>query len=230
MEAAPVCLKGPRVTIRPLTRDDLDAIAAWPPSTDPLYKLFDWPAHSLIERAMWFSHLMHDQTRVYYAVEDEVQRLIGRLSLREIQGHDCARMGIGFGAPFVGQGYGTEALGLFLGYYFMELGFERIVLDVAAINERAIRCYERCGFQYVGSHYQGIGDREDIAFLERKEYRHLARFFQISRYRSRMLFYDMALDRSTWLEWQRGENDCAGTSTHRSARTCRAVGTSAKAR
>jgi RimJ/RimL family protein N-acetyltransferase len=208
MEAAAICLKGPRVLIRPMKREDLDVISNWPPSNDPLYRLFDWPVYSAIERTMWFSYLMRDQRRVYYAVEDEEHVLIGRISLREIQERQSARMGIGFGAPFVGQGYGTEALSLFLHYYFLELGFECIVLDVAAINERAIRCYEHCGFKHVGSHYQGVGSDKDTAFLQQKEYKHLARFFQISRHRRRMIFYDMALEKSDWLAQQKGQTAC----------------------
>ena len=203
MEAEDIRLKGLRVTVRPLQRQDLDEMETWPRFDDPLYRLFDWSVSSSTQNDAWFSYLLTDQARVYYAVEDEQGRLIGRLSLRDIRRHWSARLGIGFGAPFVGQGYGTEALQVFLHYFFTELGFERMVLDVAAVNVRAVRCYERCGFKQTGSDYMHIDGDDDISFLERPEYSHLKQFFKISGSSRRMLFYDMELEKQDWLQQQR---------------------------
>ena len=141
MRAEDIRLTGPRVTIRPLRKRDLDTMSSWATFDDPLYRLFDWPRRPAMENGMWFAELMRDRTRVYYAVEDERHTLIGRISLRDIRGRQSARLGIGFGTDFVSQGYGSEALRVFLRYYFGELGFRRLVLDVSAINLRAIRCY-----------------------------------------------------------------------------------------
>jgi len=101
---------GDRITIRPLTRDDLRVMSKWPRFQDPLYRLFDWPKRSEASDDLWFHQLMRDKTRVYYAVVNEVHELIGRISLREIDGQKSARLGIGFGPDYVDQGYGTEAL------------------------------------------------------------------------------------------------------------------------
>jgi diamine N-acetyltransferase len=199
MKIEDIRLRGPRVTIRPLRKGDLDVMSTWSTSDDPLYRLFDWPSRASLENGIWFSELMHDNTRVYYAVEDERQVLIGRISLRDIRGHDSARLGIGFGTDFVSQGYGTESLRIFLRYFFLDLGFRRMVLDVSAINERAIRCYERCGFERVGTHYQYLGRDSDIAFLKQERYRHLSRFVQRRGRRHYMLAYDMVLERELWL-------------------------------
>lgn len=205
MEAEDICLKGQRVTVRPLKRQDLDEMETWPRFDDPLYRLFDWPASSSVQNDAWFSYLLTDQARVYYAVEDEQGHLIGRLSLRDMRRHWSARLGIGFGAPFVGQGYGTEALQVFLNYFFTELEFERMVLDVAAVNIRAVRCYERCGFKQAGSNYRQMDGDDDISFLERPEYSHLKQFFKLSASRKQMLFYDMVLEKQDWLRQQRKE-------------------------
>jgi len=200
--AEDVQIRGPRVTIRPLRKVDLDIMSTWEPFEDPIERLFDWPARTPEENSMWYAGLVSDKTRVYYGVENEYHDLIGRVSLREIAGRS-ARLGIGFGTHYVGRGYGTEALRVFLGYCFEELGFDRIVLDVAAINRRAIRCYERCGFKYVGSHYVYAGTDVDIAFLKEERYQHLKRFFRKRGYRSWMLSYDMVLSKQDWLAQQR---------------------------
>ena len=90
---------------------------------------------------------------------------------------ESSRLGIGFGEQYVSQGYGSEALLLFLRYYFRRLGFERMVLDVAAINLRALRLYERCGFERVGSSYEPLPYQADIGFLNEDAYRHLMRCY-----------------------------------------------------
>ncbi len=198
MKPRNIALHGPRVTIRPLRRPDLDTMSSWPRFDDPLDRLFDWPRRSPRENDAWFTHLMRDRARVYYAIENESHELIGRISLREIRGRRSARLGIGLGPQFVGRGYGSEALRVFLGYYFAELGFARMVLDVAAVNERAIRCYERCGFRYIGVHYQEIAPGHNLAFLDEERYRSLRRYFVRHGSRAQMLHYDMVLNKEDW--------------------------------
>ena len=202
MRAPDVYLEGRRVVIRPLTRDDLRVMSRWPRFQDPLYRLFDWPKRSETSDDLWFGQLMRDRSRVYYAVDNEVHELIGRISLREMNRHKSARLGIGFGPDYVDQGYGTEALSVFLDHFFNDLGFERMVLDVAAVNQRALRCYKRCGFRSVASHYQYAGGDSEIQFLRQEAYRDLRRFFRRERYRTTMLAYDMELERKDWLVLQ----------------------------
>jgi RimJ/RimL family protein N-acetyltransferase len=202
VKAPDIRLKGERVTIRPLTRQDLRTMSRWPSFDDPLYRIFDWPKRSELSDDLWFYQLMRDKGRVYFAIENENGELIGRLSLREVKKRTSARLGIGFGPQYVGQGYGTEALRLFLRYYFQEMRFERMVLDVAAVNERAVRCYERCGFRHVGEHYQYAGNDSDLAFLDESSYDHLRHFFKRDHYRNMVLTYDMELLRKDWLAEQ----------------------------
>lgn len=202
MKAPDICLKGKRVTIRPLTRQDLRTMAKWPSFDDPLYRLFDWPKRSELSDDLWFYQLVRDKSRIYFAVDDEDGELIGRLSLRDIKRRISARLGIGFGPQYVSQGYGTEALQLFLGYFFQGMHFESMVLDVAAVNVRAVRCYERCGFQRINEHYQYAGSDGDLAFLNQPAYADLRHFFRRDRYRNTVLAYDMELRREDWLAEQ----------------------------
>jgi RimJ/RimL family protein N-acetyltransferase len=177
-------------------------MSKWETFEDPLYRLFDWPRRGAVENGLWYAELVRDRRRVYYAVDNERQTLIGRISLREIRGRESARLGIGFGMQYVSQGYGTEALRLFLGYYFERLGFQRMVLDVAAINVRAVRCYERCGFKRTGSSYQSLPRNTDTLFLDEEPYRHLRKYVRSDGWRDLTLSYDMVLEREEWLARQ----------------------------
>jgi aminoglycoside 6'-N-acetyltransferase len=51
---------------------------------------------------------------------------------------------------FQDRGLGTEAIRLLARRLFEERGHHRLVIDPAAENARAIRCYEKVGFRPVG--------------------------------------------------------------------------------
>ncbi len=193
-------LKGASVTIRTMVREDLDEMQRWPLFTDPLLIAVDVPRRSRAENDIWFWNRLNDSRRRLYAIEDENGRFIGSLSLREIRGRESARLGITIGANDVGQGYGTDAIRTFLAYYFGELGFSTLYLDVSATNVRAIRCYEKCGFKYFSSHYRLAGSDERLAFLKKEKYRPFRRFFKREKGHNMALFYDMKIERH---EWQR---------------------------
>jgi RimJ/RimL family protein N-acetyltransferase len=187
-------LRGEKVIIRPMVKEDVEKMEAWRPFTDPLDSLWNvWQRSS--DNYIRFQAQADDPSRRWYAVEDLAGHLIGRLSLRQISQRKSARLGITLGADYVGQGYGTDALRTFLVYYFWELGFKTLYLDVAAPNRRAIRCYEKCGFEYIGSHYRGIGSDGRLAFLKDDVYRDIRQFFKKKRGRSVVLFYDMKIER-----------------------------------
>jgi len=109
----------------------------WRSMADPLYQPFDMPQHSMVEQVRWFNWRNNDPSRRLYTVENEERQVIGSLTLREIDGRHSARLGITLGADYVSQGYGTDALRVFLDYYFDKMGFDRLVLDVAGTNLRA---------------------------------------------------------------------------------------------
>jgi RimJ/RimL family protein N-acetyltransferase len=191
-------LRGLRVTIRPMRQPDLDAMVRWRPFADPLYQPFDFPRRSKAEHVRWFEWRSRDESRRLYTIENEEQQVIGSLTLREIDGQRSARLGITMGADFVSQGYGTEALRLFLDYFFETLGFEQMVLDVAATNLRAVRAYRSLGFRQVGHHYRPIDHPSYHILREEPRYRHLHPYFRRQGPQHQVLFYDMVLTRQEW--------------------------------
>ncbi len=197
-------LRGLRVTVRPMKRQDLDAMAQWRPFADPMYQPFDFPQQSRAEHFRWFDERIDDPTRRLYTIEDEKGQVIGSLTLREMEGRRSARLGITLGADYVSHGYGSEALRLFLDYYFETMGFGQMVLDVAATNQRAVRAYRSLGFRTVGQRFQPANHASYRVLWREQRYRHLRPFFRIQGTLHEVLFYDMALTRDEW-ERQRVE-------------------------
>jgi RimJ/RimL family protein N-acetyltransferase len=96
-----------------------------------------------------------------------------------------AWVGIGIGErDFWGKGYGTDMMRLCLQYAFTELNMHRVSLGLHEYNPRALRAYEKVGFQIEGT------TRKDI-FREGK--------------RTGGLW--MGILREEWLAMQVGENE-----------------------
>lgn len=195
-----VRLESQCLIIREMQQEDLEQMESWRPFSDPLYNLWNIPRSTPLSRGLLgLMPYSSDPTRLWFVIERRADgQVIGTISLREIVRHISARLGISLGADFVDQGYGSEALRLFLPYYFHRLGFQRLFLDVAATNRRAIHVYEKFGFRRTGSHYRYIPEHEDLSFLQQERYRDLQVYFRRHLGQMQLLFYDMVLERSNW--------------------------------
>ena len=82
-----------------------------------------------------------------WAVEVD-KLLLGEARLDGLDLHDSrARLATGlYDVSQLGKGLGREVINLVLSYAFGTLGLHRVDLRVLAFNERAIRCYRKCGF------------------------------------------------------------------------------------
>ena len=83
--------------------------------------------------------------------------------------HSEAWVGIGIGErEYWGKGYGTDMMKLCLRYAFTELNVHRVSLGVHTYNPRALRSYEKAGFQLEGRTRKDIlreGKRTDSLWM-----------------------------------------------------------------
>ena len=79
-------------------------------------------------------------------------KMIGTVSLENIDNiNRTATLGIFIGEKdYRSKGYGTEAINLLLEYSFRYLNLNNIQLNLMEFNERALKCYQRCGFKEYG--------------------------------------------------------------------------------
>jgi RimJ/RimL family protein N-acetyltransferase len=66
------------------------------------------------------------------------------------------------------KGYGTDAMKVLLRFAFEELNLHRVNLSVFEYNPRAIRCYEKAGFQHEGRQREALhraGKRWDMIYM-----------------------------------------------------------------
>jgi N-acetyltransferase len=165
-------LRGARVTLRPMTMDDLPQLMRW--GSEPEFRWYQWGMRPGVfeERnaRSWIEHMSEEGRAGCWAIEHG-GRPVGFANFRDLKrrartglsrsGADSAEVGIGIGEPDLwGKQLGREALELEIGYLFDELGLHRIGLSVVAHNDRAIWMYKSLGFVVEGVERDGIG-RDD---------------------------------------------------------------------
>lgn len=104
-------------------------------------------------------------SRAFNIISLDNDKLIGTISLEKINWISrSALLGVFIGdEEYRNNGYGTEAINLILEFGFRYLNLHSIKLDLLSVNERAHKCYLKCGFKDTGA------SREDI-FLNGKYY------------------------------------------------------------
>jgi len=173
-----ILLKGDKVLIRPLEREDVDKRLKWRPYPDPLYSHCNVGNMTEEEKEAWFLKRKTDVSRFFLSIDDPQGRLAGFVSLHQINSPEkTAWFGIYLGYEFVDRGLGTDATLTLLKYYFEELGFERLLLDVASHNKRAIRCYEKCGFRFTRKKYSDHDPRRNIDIFGDDRFKDIREYF-----------------------------------------------------
>jgi RimJ/RimL family protein N-acetyltransferase len=187
---------GPRTRVRAFTRADVDVWQTWPDYEERLLVGTSPRRMSPDQRSRWLDDITVRQRQIPFSVEDDTGKLIGRIFLRHVRYEErSAVLGIDLHPAYLGQGYGTESLGAFLHHFFDEMGFERMLLSVAAHNVRARRCYESLGFTSVGSHWDAHIGPDVTRDAQFATVRHLFRRGPLG---LESMFYDMRLERAEW--------------------------------
>ncbi len=146
-------IKGKRVALRAIERDDLPRYVAWlndPKASGHIRLLLPM---NLEDETEWYEQQRKDDTNQNFAiVVDKEERHIGSIGLMKISYREQqAELGIVIGDKTRwGQGYGREAIHLLLHFAYAELNLHRIYLRVDANHTAAISCYLACGFKEEG--------------------------------------------------------------------------------
>ena len=100
----------------------------------------------------------------------EGNNLIGQLAFDGVQWpHADTFVSISIGErEYWDKGYGTDAMRVILRYAFIELNLHRVSLNVFEYNQRAVRSYEKAGFNHEGRVRQFLnrfGQRWDLIHM-----------------------------------------------------------------
>lgn len=149
---------GQRIRLRPVEKEDLPRFVKWFADPELRAYLDAYLPLSLAQEEKWFEgNLTRGDTQVW-AIDAQPEAggghwvHIGSCNFHRIDYRSrVSEFGILIGAPdYRGQGYGTDAVQTMVRFGFYTLNLNRVYLRVFADNARAIRCYEKVGFQLEG--------------------------------------------------------------------------------
>lgn len=151
---------GKRIRLRHAERDDLPTFIKWLNDPEVRAGISAYLPMSMAEEEQWFEKTL-ERPPVERNLCIEVKRgrgwnLIGNCGYFNFDYRvHMAEVGIMIGEKEEwGKGYGSEVMRLLLDFGFNTLNLNRIWLRVYADNPRAIRAYEKAGFQHEGRQRQ----------------------------------------------------------------------------
>lgn len=148
--------EGERIRLTVVSNDVLPQFAAWM-SDFGLQRLVN-PGMSVphseddfLDPDGWFQgDLKNEKTRMFEVRTRSDDIFIGHCGMVNVNIFThSAEIGINLAHPdYRGKGYGGESMRLTMRYGFEQLNLNRIYLRVMSFNTRAIRLYEKLGFQH----------------------------------------------------------------------------------
>jgi len=147
-----MAILGRQIRLRAIERSDIPTFVRWLNDPEVIKNLLLYLPISQAQEEQWFEDYLQDTNRHIFGIETLEGKLIGNVALERVNWKDrCAELGIVIGEKdHWNKGYGTEAVRTLLGFAFREMNLHRVSLRVFDDNVRAIRCYEKCGFQQEG--------------------------------------------------------------------------------
>lgn len=148
--------QGEKVRLRGIEPSDAEAIHRWDLDSDTVRLLdFLWPPLSGAFARAWAeeqSKKKLDEDRFHWIVQNREGEPVGTIAT-----HACNHRngtfsyGLVIDRAYRRRGYAAEAIALILRYYFEELRYQKVTVNVYANNEPSIRLHERLGFQQEGT-------------------------------------------------------------------------------
>ena len=148
----------------------MDSLAAWPLYPHPYNSFsFSFSNYDSAEMDCLFGKRNCDENRISLVADHSATEAIGYLSLIRInwQRSGCGNMGIRVHPEYCGKGIGTAMLAAVSEWWFSS-GMNKLCLDVASSNRRAIRCHEKAGFTRYGEFWKAMDDLKGVNFADQQ--------------------------------------------------------------
>ena len=145
-------LVGERVYLSPRNVEDVEIFTEW---MNDFY-VTDYTGRSYqnvtLQEEKQYLENMEKGKNTFAIIDIETDKMIGTVGLHEVDHiNRTATLGIFIGnRDYWSKGYGTEAIRLILDFAFNYLNLNNIELALMEFNQRALKCYQKCGFKEIG--------------------------------------------------------------------------------
>jgi RimJ/RimL family protein N-acetyltransferase len=147
--------EGPNIRLRAIEPEDQSFFHSFDEDSEAsLYSsMIYFPRSQAGDRRWLEKAMLEDPENDEYRLTIELK---GHGAIGGISTHACDkrmgtfRYGIAVGREYWGKGYAKEAIRILLRYFFEELRYQKVTVNVYAFNERSIKLHESLGFQHEG--------------------------------------------------------------------------------
>lgn len=141
-------VRGNRIFLRAPCRADLEEFTALNRASAELHRGLVSPPLNAVEFGEYLERCGRHDSASFFICLTRNKAIAGAITLSQIfRGFfQNAYLGYFMGAPFAGQGYGTEAMQLVLRYAFKKLKLHRVEANIQPGNVASIALVQRAGF------------------------------------------------------------------------------------
>jgi RimJ/RimL family protein N-acetyltransferase len=148
-------IRGKKVLLRAIEEDDLVLLHKWANEPYICSMIGGWHfPSSKVDQRKWFESLNVNSTNQRFAIEAEVEGLIGTANLVNLNWKDKnAHHGMLLGDKDIrGKGYAVDTIMTIMRYSFDELGLNRLDGSIIEYNKASYGVYlEKCGWKMEGT-------------------------------------------------------------------------------
>jgi [ribosomal protein S18]-alanine N-acetyltransferase len=142
-----------KLMIQPESAESFRERAAW--RYEPPYDFYDGDVEPVLNPERFYQATGEDGSLIGFYYFDE-------------QG-DALEIGLGLRPDLTGRGLGLDFLLAGIEFGRRRFGDSRVILNVAAFNERALKVYEQAGFRETGRHTRRFDRWGEVEFVEMEQ-------------------------------------------------------------
>jgi RimJ/RimL family protein N-acetyltransferase len=147
--------QGNRVRLRAIEPDDWVSFSAWAEDTETAQLTYFIPFPKSKEAARKFaldeSLKKPENDHFNFAIENMDGNFVGTINTHTCERRNGTfRYGVAIRSEYWRKGYASEAIRLVLRYFFDELRYQKVNVDIYDFNEASMQLHKRLGFQEEG--------------------------------------------------------------------------------
>ena len=191
------------IKIKKFEKNDLNNFKNFSPYDDILLTDYNLCFLKESEIKKWEKKIKSKKNNYFVIFLNEI--MIGYIGISRISFlNSNYELSLSLDEKYCSKGYGFKSLRLFLEYYFENFDKYSIWLNVNAFNQRAIKLYEKIGFEKIS---EFLGDFEVQKMQKLKRYEETKEYFEEKNNIIYSKIFTMKLDRLKFLErWDRSGN------------------------
>jgi len=164
-------MKTARLTLRPLTADDFEAVHSWAGNPENA-RYMAWGPNTEDDTRTFLSNVKPGKD--FAVLLTETGAVIGSCGIYPDAANDSGELGWILHKDYHKRGYGTELAAALIRYGFEDLKLRRIFAPCAAVNYGSYRIMERNGMRREAFQHKAFQARVDKEWIDRVEYAILA--------------------------------------------------------